>query len=145
MSSKYCLYCIQKLPLSYFLQNTLTSPTSRIYSTCIQYCDKTKKASNKKQAALQSLDPNIQPTKCIRRSNIHLQPTIPAPLPPNPPVELPPNPPIDLPPLNPPTEPQPQAPVTVRPAEPTGFLPADEWRQIQEFNKAIEAVQIETC
>jgi hypothetical protein len=29
--------------------------------------------------------------------------------------------------------------------EPAGFLPTYEWRRIQDFNRAIEAIQIETC
>jgi hypothetical protein len=168
MGSKYCSNCIQKLPLSCFLKDTLTGPTSRVYSTCIQCRDKGKKASNKKRAALRSVDPNIQPAKRVYCPNTGLQPIIQAPLPLYPPIEPPPpnppiyrsntgpqpviqaplplNPPIELPP-NPPTEPQPpQAPVTVLPpAEPTGFLPTDEWQWIQDFNRAMEAVQLETC
>ena len=118
MSSKYCSSCIQKLPPSYFLKDTLASPTSRVFSTCIQ-CRGKSKASSKKRAALQSLDPNIQPAKRVRRSNTRPQPTVPAPLPLIPPVEQPPL---------PPTEPQPpHAPVTVLPPpKPTGFLPTDE-------------------
>jgi hypothetical protein len=154
MSSKYCSMCIQKLPISSFLKDTLASPSSRVYSTCIK-CRGHKNASDKKRAALRSLDPNIQPAKRVRRSNgpqptvTGLQPTCQAPLPPNLPVELPlPNPLTELQPLpNPPPELQPpQAPVTVLPpTEPTGFLPADEWRRIQDFNRAMEAVQLETC
>ena len=130
MSSKYCSSCIQKLPLSCFLRDTLACPTSRVYSTCIQ-CRGKSKASNKKRAALRSLDPNIQPAKRVRRSNTRPQTTVQAPLPPIPPVEPP------LPP-NPPAEPRPQAPVTAPPIEPTGFLPTDEWRRIQNFNRAME-------
>ena len=146
MSSKYYSGCIQKLPLSCFLKDTLASPTSRVFSTCIQ-CRGKSKASSKKRAALQSLDPNIQPPKRVRRSNTRPQPTVPAPLPPNLPIEPPPLPP------NPPAEPLPQALVTALPqalvialvtdqppTEPTGFLPTDEWRRIQDFNRAIEAV-----
>src|SRR5882757_50466 len=113
MSSKYCSSCIQKLPLSCFLKDTLASPTSRVFATCIQCRGKTK-ASAKKRAALRSLDPNIQPAKRVRRSNTRLQPTVQAPLPLIPPIEPPPLPP------NPLIEPQPQAPVTDQPlAEPT--------------------------
>src|ERR1700733_6560329 len=109
MSSKYCSSCIQKLPLSCFLKDALASPISRVYATCIQ-CRSKSKASNKKRAALQSIDPNIQPTKRIRRLNTGLQPIIRAPLPPNPPIEAPsPNLPTEL--L------LPQAPVTARPIE----------------------------
>ena len=88
MSSKYCSSCIQKLPLSSFFKDTLTSLSSRVYSTCIQ-CRNQRKASNKKQAALQSLDPNIQPTKRVRRSDTGPQPTVQAPLPLNPPEPQP--------------------------------------------------------
>jgi hypothetical protein len=107
MSSKYCSKCARKLPISSFLKDALASPSSRVYSTCIQ-CRSRKIASNsKKRAALQSLDPNIQPAKHVRRSN-GPQPTVTcpqAPLPPNLPVELP------LP--NSPTEPGPPlAPIT---------------------------------
>jgi len=150
MSSKYCSSCIQKLPLSCFLKDTLASPTSRVYSTCIQ-CRGNKKASTKKRAALQSLDPNIQPAKRVYRSNTRPQPTVLAPLPLILPIEPPPSPP------NPPTEPlPPQGPVKAPPielqpvtalplTEPTGFLPTDEWRRIQDFNQVIEAVRMETC
>ena len=140
MSSKYCSSCIRKLPLSCFLKDTLASPTSRVFSTCLQCRSKTK-AFTKKRAALQSLDPNVQPAKRVRRSNTRLQPTVPAPLPLILPVELPP-----LPLNSPTTEPLlPQAPVTALPpteptglpteptglpTEPTGFLPTDEWRRI---------------
>jgi hypothetical protein len=118
MSSKYCSKCPYKLPISSFLKDALASPSSRVYSTCIQ-CRSQKNTSNsKKRAALQSLDPNVQPAKRVHRSN-GLQ----APLPLNLPIELPPLPP------NSPAEPRPQAPVTALPlTEPTGFLPADEWR-----------------
>jgi hypothetical protein len=138
MSSKYCSGCAQKRPFSCFLKDTLASPSSRVFGTCIQ-CRSQRKASNKKRAALRSLDPNIQPAKRVHRSH-GLQPTVTglqAPLPLNLPVELPlPNPPPEL----------PQAPATVLPlTEPTGFLPTDEWHQIQDFNKAMEAVQLETC
>ena len=101
MSSKYCSGCIQKLPPSCFLKDTLASPTSRVYATCIQCRDKRKNASNKKRAALQSLDPNIQAAKRVRHSNTCPQPTVQAPLPLIPPIEPPPLP------LNPPTKPLP--------------------------------------
>jgi hypothetical protein len=145
MSSKYCSACIQKLPISSFLKDTLSSPNSRAFATCISCRASRKKSADKKRTALRSLDPNIQPAKRVRRSN-SLQPTVTgpkptyqAPLPPNLPVELPlPNP---LPELQPP-----QAPVTVLPpTEPTGFLPTAEWQRIQDFNRAMEAVQLETC
>jgi hypothetical protein len=118
MSSKYCSGCIQKLSPSCFLKDTLASPTSRVYASCIQ-CRTKSKAYSKKRAALRSLDPNIQPPKRVCRSNTSPQLTIPAPLPQYPPVKPPPNPSI---------KPQPpQAPVTVLPpTEPTGFLPTDE-------------------
>ena len=174
MSSKYCSACVRKLPLSSFLKDALSSPSSRVYSTCIQ-CRGQKKASSRKRATLRSLDPNIQPAKRVRCSNTGPQPVIQAPLLPNLPVEPPPlnppteplppqapvtalpplDPPIEplprapvtaLPPLDPPLEPQPQAPVTDRPpTEPIGFLPTDEWQRIHDFNRAIEDIQIETC
>ena len=101
MSSKYCSTCVQKLPISSFLKDTLASPSSRVYATCIK-CRSYKNASDKKRAALRALDPNIQPpVKRVRCSN-DPQPTVTclqAPLPPNLPVELP------LP--NPLTEPEP--------------------------------------
>jgi hypothetical protein len=120
--------CPYKLPLSSFLKDALASPSSQIYSTCIQ-CRSKKNASNgKKRVALQSLDPNIQPTKRVCRSN-SLQPTVTSPRPLS----------------NPPPEP-PRAPVTVLPlTEPAGFLPTDEWCYIQGFNKAMAAVQLEMC
>src|SRR6266536_1550531 len=140
MSSKYCSSCIQKLPLSCFLKDTLASPASRAYSTCIQ-CRGRTKALRGKRAALQSIDPNIQPPKRVRRSNTGMQPTVQAPLPLILPVEPPPLP------LNPPPEPlPPPAPVTaLPPTEPTGFLPADEWQRIRDFTRAMEDIQIETC
>jgi ATP-dependent DNA helicase PIF1 len=140
MSSKYCSICPYKLPLSSFLKDSLASPGSRVYSTCIECRSKKNTSNNKKRAALRALDPNIQPVKRIRRSN-GPQPTVTcpqAPLPPNLPIELPlPNPLTEL-------EP-PRAPVTVLPAEPTSFLPTAEWQRIQDFNRAMEAVQLETC
>jgi hypothetical protein len=147
MSSKYCSACPQKLPLSCFLKDALASPTSRVYSTCIQCRDKRKKASNKKRTALQSIDPNIRPAKRTCTSHICPQPIVQAPIPQVLPIEPP------LPP-NPPAEPLlPQAlvtdgsvPVTDQPpTESTGFLPTDEWRQIQDFNRAMEDIQMETC
>ena len=51
---------------------------------------------------------------------------------------------IELPPLNPPIEPLPQALIIDPLIEPMGFLPTDEWQQIQDFNRAIEDIQIET-
>jgi hypothetical protein len=140
MSPKYCSGCIQKLPPSCFLKDTLASPTSRVYASCIQ-CRAKSKASSKKRATLQSLDPNIQPTKRVCRSKTRPQPTVLAPLPLNPPIEAP------HPPLNPLVEPLlPQAPVTDRPpTEPTGFLPTDEWQRIRDFNQAMEDIQMETC
>jgi hypothetical protein len=124
-------------PLLSFLKDALASPNSRVFATCIN-CRAAKKHANKTRPALQSLDPNIQPAKRVRRSNTGPQPIIQAPLPRNPPVELPPP---------SPNEPQPlRAPITaLPPTEPTGFLPTDEWQRIQDFNTAIAAVQIETC
>jgi hypothetical protein len=155
MSSKYCSSCMQKRLLPCFLKDALASPTSRVYSTCIQCRDKAK-ASRGKRPALQPLDPNIQltgtaaharPQKRVRRSNTGLQPTILAGLPLDLPVERPPlqppteprppqapvtalplDLPVERPPLEPPAEPRPpHALVTALPlAEPAGFLPADE-------------------
>ena len=120
MSLKYCSSCAQKRPLLSFLKDTLASPDSRVFATCINCRAMKNKSSNKKRAALQSLDPNIQltgiathvrPPKRVRRSNTGPQPIAQAPLPLNPPVEPPPpNPqaPVTVLPLpNPPTEPQP--------------------------------------
>jgi hypothetical protein len=123
MSSKYCSCCAQKRPLLSFLKDTLASPDSRVFATCIN------KSSNKKRAALQSLHPNIpltgiathvRPPKRVCRLNTGPQPIAQAPLPRNLPVEPPPpNPqaPVTVLPLpNPPIEPRPpQAPVTVLP------------------------------
>lgn len=107
------------------------NPDLRVFATCISCRVAVKKSTNKKRA-LHPLDPNIQPAKLVCYSSTGPQPTVRAPLAPNLPAKLP------LP--NPPTEPQPpQAPVTaLPPTEPTGFLPTDEWRQIQDFNKAME-------
>ena len=88
----------KKLPPSCFLKDTLASPTSRVYATCIQ-CRGKSKASNKRRAALRSVDPNIQPAKRVRRLYTGPQPPIPAPLPRDRPIE----PPL----LSPPTKPQP--------------------------------------
>jgi hypothetical protein len=142
MSSKYCSVCIQKLPISSFLKDTLSSPNSRAFATCISCRASRKKSADKKCTALQSLDPNIQlPIKRVHCSN-GPQPTVTCPQPP-----LPPNLPVELPLPNPLPELQPpQALVTVLPlTEPTGFLPTAEWQRIQDFNRAIEAVQLETC
>jgi hypothetical protein len=138
MSSKYCSKCARKLPISSFLKDALASPSSRVYSTSIQ-CRTRKIAFNsKKRAALQSLDPNIQPVKRVCSFD-GLRPTVTCPqalLPPNLPVELPlpnppplpPNLPVELALPNPLFELQPpQASVTVLPlSKPTGFLPTDE-------------------
>ena len=97
MSSKYCLSCIQKCLLPCFLKDALASPTSCVYLTCIQCCDKAK-ASRGKQPVLQPLDPNIQltgtaahtwPQKQVCCSNTGLQPTILASLPLDLPVKQP--------------------------------------------------------
>jgi len=110
MSLKYCSSCAQKRPLLSFLKDALASPDSRVFATCINCRAMKNKTSNKKRAALQSLDLNIpltgiathvRPPKRVRRSNIGPQPIAQAPLPLNPPVEPPP--------------PNPQAPVTVLP------------------------------
>jgi hypothetical protein len=120
MSSKCCSTCARHLPLVSFLKDSLASPDSRVFATCISCRAARKKSADKKRTALQSLDPNIQPTgiatytrsqKRARHSNTGPQPIVLAPLPLNLPVELP------L--LNPLTEPQPpQAPVTDRPYPP---------------------------
>jgi hypothetical protein len=163
MSLKYCSNCAQKLPLSCFLKDPLADPTSRVYSTCIRCCKRTR-ANKQKRSALQSLDPNIQPTTCSRpakrvcRLYTSPLPTIQAPLPRDLPVKPPLRPSPAL--VTVPTEPrqlqclvaaeptvstEPRRPQSLVAAEPRGFLPADKWQQIQEFNQAIEAVQIETC
>jgi hypothetical protein len=91
MSSKYCSCCIQKKTLSCFLKDALASPTSRVYSTCIECRAK----NGKKRTALQALDPNtrpvpnIRPAKRARRSNTGPQPTIPARQPQDVPAPLP--------------------------------------------------------
>jgi hypothetical protein len=151
MSSKYCSSCTQKRPLLSFLKDTLASPNSRVFATCINCRVAKKKRTNKKRAALQSLDPNIQPAKRVRDSNTGPQPIIQAP--PNPPSILPnllescldprPTPP-------PPTQlSHPQSPIRVPtplPAQPEpGYLPSDQWQWIQGFHKAMAAVEMETC
>jgi hypothetical protein len=98
MSSKCCSACAYYLSLISFLKDALTSPNSRVFATCIQ-CRDRKKASDRKRAALQSLDLNIRPAKRVRHSNTCLQPTVQAPVPLILPIELPslpPNPPADL-------------------------------------------------
>ena len=135
MSAKYCSGCIQKLPLSSFLKDTLASPESRVFATCINCRAVSRKSANRKRTALRSLDPNIQPAKRARGSNTRPQPIIQAPLLPTIPIEPPLNlltelqaPSTVLPPN--PTELQPPRGLVavLLPAEPASFLPIDEWR-----------------
>jgi hypothetical protein len=141
MSSKYCSACIKKLPLSSFLASTSADLGGKVFGTCIPCQDQYKK-----RKALQPLDPNIQakrrvpkPTKAPTR----LEATIP---PPNP---LKSRPEATIPPPNPPKS-RLETPICV-PTPPLvqpqalGFLPANQWASIQSFNKAIAAVEIETC
>jgi hypothetical protein len=74
MSSKYCVGCIMKLPLSCFLKDALASATSRVYATCRQYHDRMN-VSHKKRAILQSLIriSNLQILSAVRKHVCNLQ------------------------------------------------------------------------
>lgn len=69
MPSQCCTGCAHHLPLTSFLKDTLTDPTdptARVYRLCLP-CRTTATNSKKRRAALQALDPNIQPPKRVRR------------------------------------------------------------------------------
>src|SRR5271155_2930136 len=164
MSSKYCSSCTQERLLSCFLKDA-SNPASKVLATCASCRAATARHSKRK--ALQPLDPNIQTKRRVPRSTkapTCLNPSI---LPPNPveappvPAETrpeatipPPNPPesrlgANIPPPNPP-ESHPEAPIpipTPPPIQPQapGFLPADQWTSIQNFNRAMEQVKMESC
>src|SRR5271154_219177 len=172
MSSKYCSSCTQERLLSCFLKDA-SNPASKVLATCASCRAATARHSKRK--ALQPLDPNIQTKRRVPRSTkapTRLNPSI---LPPNPakplpvpaetrpeatilprstkaptclnPSILPPNP-VEAPPV--PAETHPEAPIptpTPPPIQPQapGFLPADQWTSIQNFNKAMEQVKMESC
>ena len=108
-----------------------------------------------KRKALEPLDPNV-PSKrpAIARTKPTEAPPIPPPhiqsetrpessICPLPPPESRPQAPLlillDLPPRPPPPPPPPP------PVQPTGFLPADQWKLIQDFHTALDGVKMEYC
>src|SRR5271156_1452116 len=156
MDSKYCSSCTQKRLLSCFLSEA-SNPASKVLATCAS-CRATKGRYSKRKA-LQPLDPNIQPKRRVPRltkAPTRLNPSI---LPPNP-VEAPPvpaetRPEVTIHPPNPlesrlganippnPPESRPESP-PIQPQAP-GFLPTDQWTSIQNFNKAMVQVKMESC
>src|SRR5271155_2705757 len=170
MDSKYCSSCTQKRLLSCFLSEA-SNPASKVLATCAS-CRASKERYSKRKA-LQPLDPNIQAKRRVPRltkAPTRLNPSI---LPPNP-VEAPPvpaetrpeatipppnspesRPEATIPPPNPlesrlganippnPPESRPESP-PIQPQAP-GFLPADQWTSIQNFNRAMEQVKMESC
>src|SRR5271170_6439667 len=156
MDSKYCSSCTQKRLLSCFLRDA-SNPASKVLATCAS-CRASKERYSKRKA-LQPLDPNIQAKRRVPRPTktpTRLNPSI---LPPNP-VEAPPvpaetRPEVTIPPPNPlesrlganippnPPESRPESP-PIQPQAP-GFLPADQWTSIQNFNKAMVQVKMESC
>jgi len=65
MSSKFCSSCAKKLPHANFLKDARSSPSSRVFATCIQ-CRTKSATAQKKRTALQALDPNVQPSRRVR-------------------------------------------------------------------------------
>src|SRR5271156_2831450 len=162
MDSKYCSGCTQKRLLSSFLSDA-SNLGSKVLATC-NIC-RASKSRYQKRKALQPLDPNIQAKRRVPRPT--KAPTRPKPLiPPPAPLESrpeatipPPNPPESRP--NPPSllESRPQSPIyvpTPAPAQPIqppiqplqpklGFLPAEQWKLIQDFHTALDGVKMEYC
>ena len=128
MASKYCGRCPHKLLLSCFLQDP-SNPSSRVLSLCAS-CRVKVAAATRKRKALQPLDPIRRPAP----------PAEPQPCPIPPPLRPGPGPP---PPLRP--EPALHVPPPPPPPPTPGFLPAEQWGWIQNFHKAMAAVEMETC
>jgi hypothetical protein len=111
------------------------------------------RANRNKRKALQPLDANIpskrpatartKPTQAPFisppqiYSEIHPEPLI-CPLPPSESR-------LEVPVLIPPVPESPQAHPQPPPMQPTGFLPADQWRLIQDFHNALDGVKMEYC
>jgi hypothetical protein len=107
----HCSRCSQRFPLP--------SLNSRVYTTCIQCQQKDtahRAATSKKQPALQSLGPIIQPSNHLILKPLDLAPLplIPVPAQPLPPI----------------LRPAMLCPITPALAPPEPFLPTDEWQYI---------------
>ena len=132
MDTKYCSGCYQKRPISSFLKDPSAGPNSRVLASCIGCCA-AKERYNKKQKASHQLGPNnllICLEALIPSDNIHAE----TPVPPNlleSRLEIP-MPLLVQPPNAPQSHPEPSQP------PPPGFLPAEQWQYIQNFNATMD-------
>jgi len=138
MDPKYCSCYIRKLPITSFLQNASAAPGSKVFATCFPCRERTGLLAKKRKASRQlgpetTVDPpvTIDPTNLLTtEAAFPVQIPIRAPLQPLPAPAIPP-PPESIP----------------RPAipPPEGFLPAEQWQWIQDFNEKMGCIQMETC
>jgi hypothetical protein len=118
-----CSRCTNTLPLSSFLADP-SNPKSKTRMTCIKCPTENPGARGRmKRKALESLDSNV-PSKrpAITRSK---------------PTESPP---IPLPYIQSETRLEPPPPI-----HPADFLPADQWKLVQDFYTALDDVKMEYC
>lgn len=154
MDSKCCAKCAHTLPLSSFLKDP-SNPKSKSFKFCIK-CRTQHRAANttskNKRKALQLVDPNILSKRpATARSKPTEAPSIPLPHILSEPRPEPPICPLSA------AESRPQAPILIHPlpesphrlppppVQPAGFLPADQWRLIQNFYTALDGVKMEYC
>src|ERR1700712_2060019 len=83
-AARYCTGCMHKLNPPSFLKDPSATPTSHVYRTCMD-C-RAKKAHKRNRVPLQSVDPNIQPSKRVRSTQSDLPPTQQPPRPLQPPL-----------------------------------------------------------
>ena len=167
MALQYCSKCIRKLTPPFFLQDASSLPSSKVFATCYMCRERAcKYRASKKRPALQEIDPNIGPPPAQRRATLisraPFQPSTinQGPIPPvRPPVS--PVQPSRPPPIQPPLPVQPQrvqpqrvqpqrvqpppVPPPVQPPPPDGFLPADQWQRIRDFQAHMSTIEMETC
>jgi hypothetical protein len=139
MASKCCSRCANTHPLYSFLADP-SNPKSKIRLTCVKCRTENSGAKARmKRKALESLDPNV-PSK--RPVITRTKPTE-APLIPPPPIQSETRLEPSIYRLSPP-ESRPEAPPPAD-VQPAGFLPADQWKLVQDFHTALDGVKMEYC
>ncbi len=157
MDTRYCSVCVKKLTPLFFLQDTSSLPSSKVFATCYICREKANLRNKKKRSALQEIDPNIGPPPAQRRatstSRVSFSPSVinHGLIPPGNPLLHPPPAvqrpvPWVQPPLPPPPVQRPVSPVqSPQPPLPDTFIPTDQWQTITEFHNYMNTIKMEEC
>ena len=146
MDTKCCSTCAHTRPISSFLKDTSAAPNSRVFATCIP-CREVRRRSTSKRKASRQLAPDHPPIlpAAPMPINVRVETSMPVEIPISPlPAQALPESRLQPPPPIPPLAPPESRLQSLQPQH-AGFLPAEQWQYIQDFNTTIGRVQIESC